>query len=151
MLANERYQLILGQLWTSGVNKGAVQAVGLPPLQPVIHTANNPTTGKEEFRELRVKYHLFPEFPDVLVVNDWINKLKAQMDRQPADLSSVSIQVGTGATDTGFVTIDGRPAVPPRDVRLETNIGYYIYIAETKGEDAALSEFRKTLEGKGIL
>jgi hypothetical protein len=144
---NIRYQVLLGSLATSADNKGAVQAVGLPPLQPVVYTANNPKTGKEEFAELRVQYHMFPEFPDVRIVNDWVVKLKAQMDRPAADLSSVTIQVGTGESDTGFFMLTPYGG----SQLLETNIGKYVYIAETQGEDAALRDFRKTLEGKGLL
>ena len=136
-----RYQLLIGALG----DLGPVTAAHLPPLQPVTYTGNN-ASGKAEFKYLRVKYHLFPEFPDVDIANDWVTKLKTQMAKHAADSSSLDIRVGTTPADTGFFML-----TPWAGGVLETHLGMLIYIAETQGDDAALSEFRRTLDGKGLV
>lgn len=143
---NPKYDLLVDTFSASATADGAVLAVGLPPLKPVIAVVYDPATGKPKLGERRVKYHMYPEFPDILIVNDWVTKLKSNLDRQAADLSSVAIMIGTGDTDTGFFLL-----TPWSGGMLKTSISMLIDEAETRGEDSAMSIYRKSLEGKGLL
>jgi len=135
------YDALMINIQTYGSSAGAassVQAVGLPPLGPVLDIAN---TGKVV--ELKTKYHYFPGFPDPTIVNDLFTLLKREL---PAVVPALlTFRIGTSGSDSGIYMVVQGP-----NANVEVNMGIYAYEKETLGDEVPLIKFRQQLHAVGI-